>query len=90
MLAGKTLPSPRFYAALAEVFRRPLREVLIEAGAATDDQLEATAAAAIEAARLSPQEAAVRVGIRKPANIRLFVSMVENMLQQEEESPGAA
>ncbi len=88
MLSGKTLPSPRVYAALATVFKRPLREVLIEAGSATDDLLEGTAAAASEARRLSPREAADRVGIRKPANVRLFVSMVEQML--EEESSGAA
>jgi hypothetical protein len=90
MLAGKTLPSPRFYAPLAKAFKRELREVLIEAGSATEDLLEATAVAASEAARLTPREAADRVGIRKPANIRLFVSMVENMLQEEDESPGAA
>lgn len=89
MLAGKTLPSPRTYAVIAKAFKRPLREVLIEAGTATDDLLEATAAAAREARRLTPLEAADRVGIQKPANVRLFVSMVENMLQEEAES-GAA
>jgi predicted DNA-binding protein (UPF0251 family) len=90
MLAGKTLPSPKFYAALADAFRVSLREVLIQAGAATDDLLEATALRASEAKRISPEEAAERVGIRKPANVQLVVSMINQMLQQEATEDGAA
>jgi transcriptional regulator with XRE-family HTH domain len=90
MLAGRSLPSPKFYGAIAKAFHRPLREVLIEVSAATDDMLEETAVAAAEARRISPQEAAERIGIRKPANVRLFVATAELMLQQEADENGAA
>lgn len=88
ILAGKTLPSPRYYSAWAEALDVTLREVLIEAGAVTADDLDAVAERFIPITSLTPEDAAPLLGITIPANVRLFVSMVENILSQERERPG--
>lgn len=85
ILSGKSLPSPRYYAPLAKALRRPLRELLIEVGVGDEEELGIMAERLGSEPVLSPRVAAERMGIRKPANIDLVVSLAENLLRQEQE-----
>jgi transcriptional regulator with XRE-family HTH domain len=86
MLKGERLPSPRFYERLAKALRVPLRQLLIESGNASDASLDYVAERLTPITSLTPEEAAPLLGITIPANVKLFVSMVENLLGQEQES----
>lgn len=88
MLAGETMPSPRYWQPLAKAINRPLREVLIESGTATEEMLDAVPERVVPATSATPEEAARLLGIRKPASVRIFVGMVETLLAQEERPNG--
>lgn len=90
MLAGKSLPSPRSYSPLAKALGVTLRQVLIEAGAVTAEDLDKVAERLIPVTSLTPDEAARLLGITIPANVELFVSMVENLRRQEDDSSTGA
>lgn len=88
MLAGETMPSPRYWQPLAEAIRRPLRELLIKSGTATEEVLDAVRERLVPATTATPEEAARLVGITKPASVRIFVGMVETLLAQEDQPNG--
>jgi transcriptional regulator with XRE-family HTH domain len=88
MLAGEILPSPRFYGPLSKAIRRPLRDLLIESGTATEELLDAVPERLVPVTAATPEEAARLVGITKPASVRIFVGMVETLLAQEDQPNG--
>jgi hypothetical protein len=83
MLAGQTLPTPRYFEPLAAAVRVPLRTLLIESGVVSEDAITAAATAVSSTGPLTAEQAASRLGITIPANVQLFVAMVENMQRQE-------
>lgn len=86
MLAGQSVPNPRYFEPLADALGLPLEQVLIEAEVISEDALTSAAAATVNPGPLTPKEAAARLGITMPTNVRLFIAMVENM-QKEEDGP---
>jgi transcriptional regulator with XRE-family HTH domain len=83
MLAGERLPSPRVYEQLAKALKVPLRQLLIESGNASEEALDHVAERLMPITSLTPEEAAPLLGITIPANVKLFISMVENFQRQE-------
>lgn len=83
MLAGQSIPDPRYLEPLAGAVRADLRQVLIEAGVISERALAAAAARGADQGSLTASEAANRLGITIPRNVELFVTMVESMQSQE-------
>jgi transcriptional regulator with XRE-family HTH domain len=83
MLAGQRLPSPRVYERLARALNVPLRQLLIESGNASEEALDQVTERLMPITSLTPEEAAPLLGITIPANVKLFISMVENFQRQE-------
>lgn len=81
MLSGQSVPDPRFFEPLARAVKIPLRRLLVEAGVVSEQALAAVSMASGRPLTLA--EEAERLGIRNPGNVQLFVTMVENMRQQE-------
>lgn len=88
MLAGQSVPDPRYFEPLARAVHIPLRKILIEAGVVSADALGSAALAVADTGPLTVEAAAARLGIRKPANVRLFVALVENMRKEEDDPKG--
>lgn len=88
MLAGLTIPDPRYFEPLAQAVHVDLRQVLVEAGVISEQALDAAAAAMADREPLTAEQAADRLGITIPTNVQLFVAMVENMQRQESRPKG--
>lgn len=88
MLAGLTLPTPRYFEPLAAAVRVPLRRLLIESGVISEDAIAAAAATVSSNEPLTAEQAAPRLGITIPANVQLFITMVESMQKQENDPKG--
>jgi transcriptional regulator with XRE-family HTH domain len=80
MLAGKAIPDPEFFPGLADALGIPLRQLLIDSELAPAD----TFVSDVEPGdRMPLAEAAARIGIRNPTNVRLFVSFAQSLLAEE-------
>ncbi|MEU3161373.1 helix-turn-helix transcriptional regulator [Streptomyces griseoincarnatus] len=85
MLAGKAMPDPAYLEPLAAALRVPLPELLVLSGLISR---EAFTVEAQQARALSPREAAADLGIRDPAKIELFETMVRALLTDQNISSG--
>lgn len=85
MLSGQAIPHPRFFPGLAGALKMSLHQLHVESGLAEYDAPPPTPPA--EPDLLTPAQAAERVGIRRPSNIRLAVSFLSALLE-EEDRPG--
>jgi transcriptional regulator with XRE-family HTH domain len=81
MLAGQSVPDPKFFPGLANALRIDLRTLLIRSGLATEEMLPIRAPA--PRPRLTPDRAAQELGIRSERGVKLFESLVEGILSQE-------
>jgi transcriptional regulator with XRE-family HTH domain len=88
MLAGITIPMPRYFGPLARALHRPLREIMIESGSADADLIDSAAAALFTPQHLTPEGAAAALGITRPENVEVFVALVENFQKQEDSPKG--
>ncbi|MCX4578151.1 helix-turn-helix transcriptional regulator [Streptomyces sp. NBC_01571] len=84
VLAGKTMPDPAYLEPLARALRVALPELLVLSGLVSRDVLSAQQ----PARSLSPREAAADLGIRDPAKIELFETMVRALLTDQNISSG--
>jgi transcriptional regulator with XRE-family HTH domain len=83
MLAGQTMPDPSSLERLARVLGLPLTELLVQSGLVSPTAMPAAADSPVVEPRLTPSEAALRLGITTPARIAMFESLVEHLLEQE-------
>lgn len=81
MLAGRTIPDPTFFEALAHALGVRLGELLVRSGLASRDALGPEE----EPLRrpISPREAAADLGLKDPAKIQLFETMVRALLTDQ-------
>jgi transcriptional regulator with XRE-family HTH domain len=80
MLAGKAMPDPAYLEPLAAALRVPLPELLILSGLISRDAFTGETQ---QVRTLSPREAATDLGIRDPAKIELFETMVRALLTDQ-------
>lgn len=79
MIAGKAMPDPAYLEPLAAALRVPLPELLVLSGLISRDVFsdqQPTRA-------LSPRAAAADLGIRDPAKVELFETMVRALLTDQ-------
>lgn len=81
MLSGKAIPDPRFFPGLARALRMSLHQLHVESGLTDADTPPPTSYARPD--RLTAAEAAELVGIRQPSNIRLAVTFLNSLLDEE-------
>jgi transcriptional regulator with XRE-family HTH domain len=81
MLSGKAIPNPQFFPGLAKALGMTLHQLHVESGLAEAGAPESATPSTPD--RLAPAEAAERVGIRQPGNIRLAVSFLNSLLEEE-------
>ncbi|KAB8167039.1 helix-turn-helix domain-containing protein [Streptomyces sp. 3MP-14] len=82
MLAGQTIPDPRFFEPLAEALHLQLTDVLVRSGLISDDGLGPSSPPR-PTRPLTPREAAAALGITDPKNIDAFETMAEFILQTD-------
>lgn len=80
MLSGQAIPDPKFFPGLSKALKMSLPELLIESTLAPPNSLITTVA---PSGRLTPAEAAVRIGLQRPSNIEIFESFANTLLNQE-------
>lgn len=78
MLAGTSLPDPRFYKDIAAAVRIPLRDLLVEADIIPADALPEHQQHRV-ASPVTPEDAARELGITDPADRELFLGMVARL-----------
>ncbi|MFF9554534.1 helix-turn-helix domain-containing protein [Streptomyces albus] len=78
MLAGQSLPHPRFYEALARAVHLPLGDLLVEAEIISPQALTQPHKSRV-ASRITPEEAADGLGITDPLDRELFFGMVARL-----------
>jgi transcriptional regulator with XRE-family HTH domain len=83
MLAGQSIPDPKFFPGLARAFRIDLRTLLIESGLAPEEMLPVEAPPSSARPRLTPASAAQELGIRSERGVKLFENLVQGILEQE-------
>ncbi|MFJ3044007.1 helix-turn-helix domain-containing protein [Streptomyces tendae] len=84
MLAGKAMPDPAYLEALATALRVPLPDLLVLSGLISR---EAFAGEAQSPRSVSPREAAADLGIKDPAKVQLFETMVRALLTDQNITP---
>lgn len=84
MLAGKTLPDPRSFEAIARAVRIPVRDLLVEAGIISPQTLTENPSARV-ASDLTPEEAAARLGITDPIGREMFLGVVARLRRQQDD-----
>ncbi|MFE2243874.1 helix-turn-helix domain-containing protein [Streptomyces virginiae] len=85
MLAGKTMPDPAVLERLADALDMPLAELLVRSGLVSSPTvLPGGSELAGGEDPISPAEAARRLGIRTPARVAMFESMVAHLVREEE------
>ncbi|MFI0894861.1 XRE family transcriptional regulator [Streptomyces sp. NPDC020983] len=82
MLAGQSVPDPKFFPGLATALRIDLRTLLIRSGLATEDMLPLESVPPTRP-HLTAEAAARELGIHSERGIRLFESLVDGILAQE-------
>lgn len=85
MLAGKAVPDPAYLEPLARAVRVPLPELLVLSGLISRD---AFAAEEQPPRAVSPREAAADLGIKDPAKVELFETMVRALLTDQNIASG--
>jgi transcriptional regulator with XRE-family HTH domain len=90
MLAGQSVPEPKFFPGLATALRIDLRTLLIRSGLATEEMLPVKAPSSPVRQRLTPEVAARELGIRSERGVKLFESLVQGILAQEPANGDAA
>lgn len=79
-VGGKKIPEPRLLKLMAPVLGVSLGELLIRAGVTTEEEVQQAAAP-----RITPQQAAVQIGLTDPHLVRLFVSNTTELLRTQHE-----
>lgn len=79
MIAGKAMPDPAYFEPLAAALRVPLPEVLVLSGLISRDVFTEQQ----PPRALSPREAAADLGIKDPAKVDLFETMVRALLTDQ-------
>lgn len=89
---GQTVPDARFYAAISEAVGIGLGTLLVEGGVLSPDSLQSLSETdrSQVGSRLTPEEAADRLGIRDEVGRELFYATIERLKRLEDEAPGAA
>jgi transcriptional regulator with XRE-family HTH domain len=82
MLAGQTIPDPRFFEPLAASLGLQLPQLLIRSGLASRQALS-TVASPAPRPKLTIRRAAEELGIHSERGIQLFTTMVQGLLAQE-------
>lgn len=87
MWAGASLPDPRFYEAIAEVTGVPLGKLLVESGILKAESLQSLSETDRPpvSSRLTPEEAADRLGIRDEVGRQMFLATYERLMRLENE-----
>lgn len=85
MLAGKAMPDPAYLEPLARALRVPLPELLVLSGLISRDAFTGEQP---HPRTLSPREAAADLGIRDPAKVELFETMVRALLTDQNIASG--
>ncbi|MET9506884.1 helix-turn-helix transcriptional regulator [Streptomyces flavidovirens] len=88
MLAGQTMPDPKFLERLAEVLHMPLWDLLVESGVVSPRKATPMEAAPAPASRITPAEAARQWGIRSPARIAMLEGIVDHLVREEQNDSG--
>ncbi len=84
MIAGKAMPDPAYLEPLARCLRVPLPELLVLSGLISRDVFTEEQ----QPRTLSPREAAADLGIRDPAKVELFETMVRALLTDQNLNSG--
>lgn len=91
MLAGQTIPDPKFFSTLAKALGVPMWNLLIHSGLVPDEE-EIPRNPVHKPATLA--EVAASIGLKDPRSVALFEGMVKSLLAQEtdegDSSEGAA
>ncbi|MFE9098526.1 helix-turn-helix domain-containing protein [Streptomyces sp. NPDC007264] len=83
MIAGKAMPDPAYFESLAAALRVPLSELLVLSGLISRDVFTEQQ----PPRSLSPREAAAELGIKEPAKVELFETMVRALLTDQNIRP---
>jgi transcriptional regulator with XRE-family HTH domain len=83
MLAGQSIPDPKFFPGLATALRIDLRTLLIRSGLAPEEMLPAKSAPVRP--RLTIEESARQLGIHSERGLQMYRTMVEGILTHEPE-----
>lgn len=89
MLAGQTIPDPSFFEPLARVLHVPIGELLVISGLVSRETLlpEAGMHPPRKPKAVSPRDVAEDLGIKDPAKIEVFETMVRALLSQDADEP---
>lgn len=90
MWQGASLPDPRFYEAISQVTGVPLGTLLVESGILKAESLQSLSETDRPqvSSRLTPEEAADRLGIRDEVGRQMFLATYERLMRlQKEDAP---
>ena len=92
MWSGKTVPDARFYSVISEVVGVDLRTLLVEGGVLPPESLQSLSETdrSQVGSRLTPEEAADRLGIRDEVGRQVFFTTIERLKRLEDDAPGPA
>jgi transcriptional regulator with XRE-family HTH domain len=79
-VSGRSVPEPRLLKRMAPVLQVSFGELLVRAGITTEDEVQQAAAPS-----LTPEQAAVQLGLTDPSLLRLFVSYTTELLRTQNE-----
>jgi transcriptional regulator with XRE-family HTH domain len=88
MLAGQSIPDPKFFEPLAGALGIQLPTLLIRSGLASQQALGGAVPAPVSKPRLTIRRAAAELGIRSERGVQMFITMAEGILAQEPEGDG--
>ncbi|WP_439675975.1 helix-turn-helix domain-containing protein [Embleya sp. MST-111070] len=87
ILLRQSIPDPSVLKKIADGLGDPLGEVLLRAGVVDESQLQRAARPVPMADRISPEEAADRLGIHSEERRDLLISMIKTLQEQEQRRP---
>ncbi len=92
MWSGKTVPDARFYAAISEAVGVDLGTLLVEGGVLPPESLRSLSETdrSQVGSRLTPEEAADRLGIRDEVGRQVFFTTIERLKRLEDDAPDPA
>jgi len=88
MWQGNAVPDARFYDAISQVIGIDLGTLLVEGGVLSPESLQSLSETdrSQVGSRLTPEEAAARLGIQDEVSRQLFYATIERLKRLEEES----
>ncbi|MEV8546270.1 helix-turn-helix transcriptional regulator [Streptomyces sp. NPDC051572] len=82
MLAGQTIPDPKFFESLADALDLEVGRMLVEAGVLSERSLSYEE---LRPQEIDPREVARTLGITAPDKIELFVTMAKALAETDEQ-----